>query len=100
MMASSIQWLICHKMSVDAIQKGSGVDALALGLDFLSSKDKLLDGLKNARLWVDAAILAIRQAAEPNPWRDSTDEEIATEIKRQIESRTTSKRISGRGQIT
>lgn len=84
MPTTNMQWLIIHKASRDAIPDGGGV---ADGIRFLSDPDKLRSGLREAQKWVEAAIQAVRLAAEPNPWKDSADEEIAGEIRRQIESR-------------
>jgi len=76
--------LIAHKMSVDAIPAGGG---LADGLKFLSNKESIVSGARLATEWVAAAIDAIRGAADPNPWKFSTDEEIAGHILNQIAAR-------------
>ncbi len=38
--------------------------------------------LNEAKTWVEAAIKSVRLAAEPNPWKAATDEEIAGEVMR------------------
>jgi hypothetical protein len=84
--------LIAHKMSVDAIPSGGG---FADGVKFLSSKESILTGVRNATRWVAEAIDAVRQASEPNPWKASTDEEIAGEILRRVEARKSKTTSSG-----
>ena len=75
-------WAI--KMATDAIPANGG---LVDGLKFLSSKESIASGAKAASEWTQAALLAVRQAAEPNPWKNATDEEIAAEILRKIEQK-------------
>ena len=76
--------LIFHKMSLDAIPKGGGI---ADGIKFLSDRNGMVKSLHAADQWVIGAIAAIRNAGEPNPWKDQTDEAIAGEILRKIEER-------------
>ena len=71
--------LIAIKMAKDAIPDGGGFSA---GIKFLTTPGALSTGFGVAAEFVQAAILAVRQAAEPNPFKDSTDEEIAGEILR------------------
>lgn len=78
----NLKRLICLKMSRDAIPDGGG---LADGVKFLSSKESIAGGWKKAVEWVDAAILAVRNAAEPNQFKNATDEEIAAVIVEKIE---------------
>lgn len=81
---SNFRRLVIHKASVDAVPDGAGVgDAIT----FLSSSRSLAKGLTEAAKWVAEAILAVRNAPEPNPWKRSTDEEIATELMRLIEAK-------------
>lgn len=84
MQGPNVNKLIASKMSRDAIPPGGG---FADGIKFLSSKQAIVAGAKRATEWVDAAIRAVREAAEPNPWKNATDEEIAAEILRGIEAR-------------
>jgi hypothetical protein len=80
----NVKRLITRKMSLDAIPRGGGfVDGLA----FLSRKENITEGAKNASLWVKAAIRIVRQAAEPNPWKDADDEAIASYLLEQITER-------------
>lgn len=72
------------KMGRDAIPDGGG---LVDGIRFLSSKESMLAGLHAAQDFVRQAIYAVRNAAEPNPWRNADDEEIAGELLSRIEKR-------------
>lgn len=76
--------LTIHKMSLDAIPAGGGI---AAGVAFLSDRVKMSGTLRSSHAWVLEAIAAVRAAAEPNPWKDSTDEEIAGEILKRIEAK-------------
>ena len=76
--------LIFHKMSLDAIPKGGGV---ADGIKFLCDRAGMVKSLHAADTWVNAAILAVRNAGEPNPFRGASDEEIAGEILIKIEEK-------------
>ena len=86
----NIKKLIIHKMSLDAISPGGGV---ADGLKFLTDKDRISKTLREANEWVKQALFVVRNAMEPNPFKNSTDEDIAGEILRKIEDRNESKRI-------
>lgn len=76
--------LMSHKMAKEAIPDGGG---LADGIKFLSSKESILAGARAAAEFTERAIEAVRNAAEPNPWRNADDEAIAGELLRQIEAR-------------
>ncbi len=80
----NVKRLIVHKMSVDAVPSGGGV---ADAVKFLSDATGIVVAARSATVWVESAILVVRQAAEPNPWRSADDETIADEILRQIEAR-------------
>jgi hypothetical protein len=84
MLHSALNKLIIHKMSIGAIPPGGG---FADGVKFLSNSKNISNGFKDAKEWVNVAINTIRLAADPNPWKNSTDEEIAEEILRQINER-------------
>jgi hypothetical protein len=86
----NLRRLIFHKMSLDAIPKGGGV---ADGIKFLSDRAGMVKSLHTADEWVKAAILAVRNAGEPNPWRDKPDEDIAGELLRKIEERRNEQRF-------
>ena len=50
-------------------------------------KNQMAEHFRKARAWVDAAILAVRQADEPNPHRNATDDAIAQTILDKIEEK-------------
>ena len=81
-MGPNVKKLVIYKISRDAIPDGGGV---AAGIGFLSDKNRVADGVRKATKWVDAAIAAVKLAAEPNPWKDADEEAIAGEILRKIE---------------
>lgn len=76
--------LIIHKVSVDAIPQGGGLGA---GIGFLTSRGALMNGFRSAAEWCRSAVKAVRSAAEPNRWKEATDEEIAAEILRRLAAR-------------
>lgn len=80
----NVRRLLAHKMAIDAIPAGGG---FAAGMKFLSSKESVVSGVKAATAWVEQAIQAVRGAADPNPWKDAQDEEIAGEILRRVGDR-------------
>lgn len=80
----SFRNLVIHKMSMDAIPDGGG---FADGIKFLSNPDAMKEGWRKAQEWCEAAIVAVRAAAEPNPWKSSTEEEICSEILRGIKTK-------------
>lgn len=73
--------LAVHKMALDAVPAGGG---FADAVKFLSSTNAIADSAKAATEWARLAVLAVRGAADPNPWRDADDEAIAAEILRQV----------------
>lgn len=83
-MGPNVSRLIAYKMSVDAIPRGGG---FAGGLKFLSNKENVTSGASAAIAWVRTALEAVRQAGEPNPWKGSDDEEIASYLLDQIAER-------------
>lgn len=76
--------LAAHKLSVDAIPKGGD---FMDGVNLLLDKDRLAQSAREAMAWAREAVRLIRQAAEPNPWKSATDEEIAGELLRQIQAK-------------
>ena len=84
---SNVMRLAVAKMSADAIPNGGG---LADGIEWIKSLQqpgKLSAEVKAAVEWANAAIEAVRKAADPNPWKTADDEDIAGEILRQIEAK-------------
>lgn len=80
----NVRKLIAHKMSLDAVPAGGG---FAAALDFLSRKENITASAKSAKDWVRTALRAVREAAAPNPWALSTDEEIAGYLLEKIAER-------------
>ena len=76
--------LFIRRMSILAVPDGGG---FADGMAFLFDKEIRARVVKEAEAWVKQAIETVRSAAHPNPWKDSTDEEIAGEILRRLEER-------------
>ena len=76
--------LVAHKMATDAIPSGGGV---VDGVNFLLDAERVRATARDAQKWARAACQVVRDAAEPNPWRESTDDEIAEEILRRIATR-------------
>lgn len=91
MLGPNVKRLIAHKMSLDAIPKGGGV---ADGLKFLLDKERIVKAAREADEWVKSCIAAVRKAAEPNPFREAPDEDIAAEILRKIEERKIARRTA------
>lgn len=65
----------------------SKVHGMGEAIEVLTTPAALVQRLRQARDWCQAAVLAVRQAAEPNPWANGTDEAIAGELVRRIEER-------------
>lgn len=80
----NVKKLIAHKMANLAIPPGSGGDSLMKALGFLSSKEKIISAAREATVWVEQAIAAVRSAPD-NQY--TTDEEIAGAILKGIEER-------------
>ena len=80
----NVKKLIIHKMSLDAIPSGGGV---ADGLKFFMDKERISKTIREADEWVKQAICIVRVAGEPNPFKTSSDEDIAGEILRKIEEK-------------
>lgn len=71
-------------MSLLAIPVGSGDSSFSLGLKALLDRDKFIGIAKEARIWVQAAIEAVKNAPDCT-FKD--DEEIAEYILNKIEER-------------
>jgi hypothetical protein len=81
--------LIATKISRDAVPNGGGIqDAIA----FLGSPECVKQGIARATKWVTLAIQAVREAAEPNPYKTADDETIAGVILKGIEAKKGSRR--------
>lgn len=80
----NLKKLIIRKWSGDAVPPGGG---FADAINAIIVPGAMLEGWRKSAAWCDAAILAIRNAGEPNPWKTATEEEIAGEILRKISER-------------
>lgn len=83
---SAMNTLIVHKISVDAIPPGEGFNA---GLRFLSDKSRVASTARSSTEWARQAVDAVRNAEDPNPWKEADDETIAGEILRRIDEKGT-----------
>ena len=77
----NVKRLLLERVSIEAVPNGGGLNA---GLTFLSSKENITAGFSAALEWVNQALIAVRNAAAPNPFASASDEEIATELMCQI----------------
>ncbi len=80
----NVRKLIAHKMSLLMIPPGCK-DPFITGIESMLKPNGIGDAAREATRWIETAILAVRKAADPNPWRDAPDEDIAAEILRGIE---------------
>lgn len=76
-MGPNVKRLIIKRMCLNAVPQGGG---LADAISFLTQPENMIQSSREAARWVEAAIQAVRLAAEPNPWKNASDEEIAGEI--------------------
>ncbi len=83
-LGAKVKKLIAYRMAVEAIPIGQGLEA---GVRFLTTPGALANGWHTAADWTRQAIQAVRFAAEPNPWKNASDEDIAAEILRNIDAR-------------
>ncbi len=84
MPGTNVNKLIAWKMSRDAVPTGGGI---ADAVKFLINPTGIGESARAASKWVADAIIAIRNAVEPNPWKTADDEAIAAEIIRTIQER-------------
>lgn len=80
----AIKKLIGWKMSILAIPCGG---TFVNGIHFLMNKDAIIAAAREATKWVEAAINAVREAKEPNTWKDKSDDEIAVMLLAEIEKK-------------
>lgn len=81
----SLRALQLRLMAVAAIPEGSQ-EPFIDGVRFLTDRDRLSQAARDAKRQAQDMVLLVRNGAEPNPWRDSTDDEIAAEIMRRVEA--------------
>ena len=82
MSAKGMVGLMIYKMALDGSREG-----FAGALKMLSSSEAIRNSAVTAKEWCADTIAAVRGAADPNPWRNATDDEIADEILRQLADR-------------
>ncbi len=76
--------IVSMKMAMNAIPKGGN---FMDGVRFLVDKDMLISGFKKAWDWAEQSIIKVREATEPNIFKNATDEEISAEILKKIEEK-------------
>jgi len=90
-MGTNLKRLMIAKMSCDAVPPGGGMaDAVA----FLTGC-KIGEAARKAEAWSRAAVQAVREAAEPNPYRDWDDERIAGHLVAEIDKRRAKSSVPG-----
>jgi hypothetical protein len=80
----NVKRLMIERASIEAVPVGGG---MASAIDFLLDKKKTVEGFRRSLEWCDSAIQTLRSAGEPNPFKNSSDEEIAGEILRVVSIR-------------
>lgn len=82
-MGPNVRRLFVIRMSRDVIPDGGGIMD---GISFFTDMSKRKAIMENAEEWVYRAISAVRNASDPNPFKDSSDEEVASEILKKYDS--------------
>lgn len=75
--------LVMHRFSVICVPPNTGLNA---AIDCIRNNE-LAANWKAARVWAEGALAEVRAASDPNPWRNSTDEEIATFIMERVNAK-------------
>lgn len=84
MIGPNVKKLMAIKVAKEAIPSGGNfVD----GVNFLVDKERVIRTMRDSYTWVLEAIQLVRNACEPNPYKDADDETIANVILKQIEER-------------
>ena len=84
-MGPNFRRLVARKMSLDAVPSGGGI---ASAVKFITTPG-VAKSAREAKQFVADAIALVRTAAEPNPFKTASDEDIAAEILRRIDERKT-----------
>lgn len=79
----NVNKMIIEKIAKDMTPPGSNVGSVAMAI----IGGKLGPAAKVAEEWTMQAIGLLRAAIEPNPWKNSTDEDIAAELLRKVAER-------------
>jgi hypothetical protein len=85
----NVRRLFISKVAISAVPPGGGFKT---AIDFLANKDKMRQTFSEAKEWTKEAIRMVREAAEPNPYKTATDEEIAAIIMERIDKLQADKR--------
>jgi hypothetical protein len=96
MQGPNVKRLIASKMSLLMVPPGSGDGkgkAFQVAMEALTKPGNVAKVAREATAWVEAALHAVREAAEPNPWKSADDEAIAAEILKGIEARSEATRV-------
>lgn len=83
-MTNNMQRLAIQKASRDAVPDGGGIKDV---IKLLTDPKGLAANLRAAQEWAKQAVQAVRNADDPNPWRNATDEEIAGVILKEAEAK-------------
>jgi hypothetical protein len=80
----NLKELMILRVSVVAVPHGAERGA---ALKFICQPGGMTRGFRDALAWCDQAINLVRTAAEPNPWKDASEEVIAGEVLRRVKER-------------
>ena len=83
-MGQNFNKLVAHRASQIMVPPGGGIAAAVASI---TTPGKMAQATREAVQWVRTAISLVRTAAEPNPWRNASDEEIAGEILTKLEQK-------------
>ena len=81
MKTNNVNRLLARRLSQLIVARGKKLEGV---VKTLRDKEVFLNSVKEAKEWVRSVIEEIRNAREPNPYKNSSDEEIAGEILRRI----------------
>ena len=80
----NVKQLVILKMSLDAVPPDGGMKSV---IDFLLKPNAMKKSFQDAvKFWQEAFVL-LRNAKDPNPYKQASDEEIATELMRLIKEK-------------
>ncbi len=96
MPSPNLHKLLTEFISVEAVPLGVRAPHEA-ALAYFTDDERRREITASARAKMQRAINAVRNASDPNPWRNATEEEIAGEILQGIEKRRASLAAASRG---
>lgn len=82
-----LQIEILSSMAVEPTSGNAHLSPFARVMEILQSASELTRRARLAHDRCRESIRLVREAADPNPWKNSTDDEIASEILRRLEER-------------